>query len=322
MDPNFYQLPEGFQLDPADPASAERHLRRLGWIAADDTVASLRKAGEGNMNLVLRVDLGWRSLIVKQSRPWVEKYPDIPAPADRVLVEAAFYGAVADHGSVAGLMPRLLGLDAPSRMLAVEDLGEANDLLDAYAGRPITRAEQSTLAGWLAALHEVPFPDEPLLHNRAMRALNHAHIFELPLTSDHPAAAALRADAAFADTLAALGQRYLADGPALVHGDYYPGSWMRTPAGLRVLDPEFAHTGEPAFDLGVMVAHLIFAGANPDDALASVAADYGRPIDLALTSGFAGAELMRRLLGVARLPVDLRHTDAWLDVARAWVVAC
>lgn len=322
MDPNFYQLPEGFQLDPADPASAERHLRRLGWIAPDDTVASLRKAGEGNMNLVLRVDLGWSSLIVKQARPWVEKYPDIPAPADRVLVEAAFYGAVADHPRVAGLMPRLLGLDAPSRMLAVEDLGEANDLLDAYAGRPITRAEQVTLAGWLAALHEVPVPDEPLLHNRAMRALNHAHIFELPLTSDHPAAAALRADAAFADTLAALGQRYLADGPALVHGDYYPGSWMRTPAGLRVLDPEFAHTGEPAFDLGVMVAHLIFAGANPDDALASVAADYGRAIDLALTSGFAGAELTRRLLGVASLPVDLRHTDAWLDVARAWVAAC
>jgi 5-methylthioribose kinase len=322
MASNFYQLPEGFQLDPADPASAERHLRRLGWIAPDDTVRALRKAGEGNMNLVLRVDLGWRSLIVKQARPWVEKYPDIPAPADRVLVEAAFYGAVADHPRVADLMPRLLGLDAPSRMLAVEDLGEANDLLDAYAGRPITPAEQATLAGWLAALHAVPVPDEPLLHNRAMRALNHAHIFELPLTSDHPAAAALRADATFADTLTALGQRYLADGPALVHGDYYPGSWMRTPAGLRVLDPEFAHTGEPAFDLGVMVAHLTFAGADGEAALAAVTAAYHRPFDVALTRGFAGAELTRRLLGVARLPVDPAKTAYWLELARAWVASC
>ena len=39
----------------------------------------------------LRVQTAERSFILKQSRPWVEKYPAIPAPEERVLVEAAFY---------------------------------------------------------------------------------------------------------------------------------------------------------------------------------------------------------------------------------------
>ena len=37
--------------------------------------------------------------------------------------------------------------------------------------------------------------------------------------------------------VAALGARYLEDGETLVHGDYFPGSWVRTGAGVAVIDP-------------------------------------------------------------------------------------
>ena len=33
------------------------------------------RAGDGNMNCTVRVTTGTGTLIVKQSRPWVEKYP-------------------------------------------------------------------------------------------------------------------------------------------------------------------------------------------------------------------------------------------------------
>ncbi|MEM9408364.1 MAG: aminoglycoside phosphotransferase, partial [Acidobacteriota bacterium] len=68
-----------------DPELTEATLRDVGWLAPDETFRSVERPGEGNMNLTLRVTTDRRSLIVKQSRPWVEKYDVIEAPFDRML---------------------------------------------------------------------------------------------------------------------------------------------------------------------------------------------------------------------------------------------
>jgi len=59
-----------------------------------------------------------------------------------------------------------------------------------------------------------------------------------------------------------LGDLYLSDGPTLLHGDFYPGSWLRTTQGIRIIDPEFAFTGAAEFDVGVFAAHLAFTGLD------------------------------------------------------------
>ncbi|TFG71242.1 MAG: hypothetical protein E4H26_12695 [Flavobacteriales bacterium] len=56
-----------------------------------------------------------------------------------------------------------------------------------------------------------------------------------------------------------IGQKYLSPGETLLHGDYYPGSWMTVGDQFYVIDPEFGFVGFAEFDLGVMVAHLIMA---------------------------------------------------------------
>ena len=95
----------GFPLLAEDrPDLVEGLLRRLGWLAPDERVRGCAKAGEGNMNLTLRVRTEGRSVIVKQSRPWVEKYDAIPAPFDRALVEQRFYERVAAIPAVAAAM--------------------------------------------------------------------------------------------------------------------------------------------------------------------------------------------------------------------------
>ena len=50
------------------------------------------------------------------------------------------------------------------------------------------------------------------------------------------------------------GERYLAEGSTLLHGDYYPGSWMTVDDAVFVIDPEFSFKGFPEFDLGVMLS--------------------------------------------------------------------
>src|SRR5262249_61591310 len=115
-------------LDAADPDGVRAYLQRRGWLSRGETVRGCERAGEGNMNLTLRVRTDRRSMVVKQARPWVEKYDHIPAPWERSLSERWFYERVAALPEVAGGMPRLLAGDpAPPRLL-LEDPAGARDL--------------------------------------------------------------------------------------------------------------------------------------------------------------------------------------------------
>lgn len=320
-----------------DPEGTERTLRALGWLDPGEEVVRIARAGEGNMNLVLRVATDRRSMIVKQSRPWVEKYPSIEAPADRMLVEMAFYDAVRDHEGLAAGLPRLLAADRGLRLAAFEDLGDVVDFTSMYADGAEGNGALAWLAGWLSALHGAPFPD-PLrrdLANRAMRRLNHAHLFDIPLRPDNgldldaitpglqAPADRLKSDRAYRDAVVELGRLYLEDGPVLLHGDFYPGSWVRGADGPRVIDPEFCFFGPAEYDVGVLVAHLFFARVA-DDAIRDVLSAYTPPagFDGELAGRFAGMEVMRRLIGVAQLPMvrTLDEKEALLGRSRSLVL--
>jgi 5-methylthioribose kinase len=77
-----------FILNANEPEELAAYLQQLKWLDEQETIVSLSKPGEGNMNCVLRVETATRSFIVKQSRGYVEKYPQVPA--SRVLTEGAF----------------------------------------------------------------------------------------------------------------------------------------------------------------------------------------------------------------------------------------
>ena len=305
--------PEFPWLELGDLAGVRALLERLDWLLPEEQLVGAARAGEGNMNLALRLSTSQRSLILKQARPWVEKYDDIEAPWGRSLYEQRFYRRVERIDGVADRMPRLLGADAASATLLLEDLTDARDLLDIYAGGSLAPAEVEGLADYAARLHRSTRGHaDPDFRNAEMRALNHAHIFELPHSGelDLPldeyepgladAAGELRQDAEYGAALRAMGERYLLQGSCLLHGDYFPGSWMRSPRGVRVIDPEFCFWGDAEFDLGVAVAH--FALARQDGRVVQIFLEPSAG-DPALVARYAAAEIMRRLVGVAQLPI-------------------
>ena len=73
---------------------------------------------------------------------------------------------------------------------------------------------------------------------------------------------------------------------------------------MWIIDPEFCFLGPAEFDVGVFVAHLLLAG-KPLEYAFGVFACYDGPIGFSrhLALGFTGVEIMRRLLGVAQLPL-------------------
>ena len=321
-------------LDLANVAGLSRYLTGRGLFAADEPIVEVSKAGEGNMNCTLRVVTARQRLIVKQARPWVERYEHIEAPWDRSLVEAAYYRAVAVCRELANQMPRLIDADAEAHVLVLEDVGQQGDFTSIYAGATLAASDCAALVGYLRRLHgfAVPPRQQPVFANREMRALNHEHIFRFPLreTNDlaldavtpglQALADALKRDHSYVSLVCALGERYLADGQSLVHGDYFPGSWLHTTRGVAVIDPEFCFLGDGEFDVGVMMGHLILGGQPQScvDDLLKAASGYDRH----LVSQFAGVEIMRRLIGVAQLPLrrSLDQKRALLERSRMLVM--
>ncbi len=122
--------------------------------------------------------------------------------------------------------------------------------------------------------------------------------------------------------LKALGEIYLGSGPVLIHGDFYPGSWLRSADGLKVIDPEFSYFGQAEFDVGVMVAHLLMARISLETIRETMPAylQHGS-IDEALVIESIGAEVLRRLLGLAQLPVDLNLEEKanLIELARGFI---
>lgn len=297
-----------------------RWLGATGWLEPGESIVEVAPAGAGNMNCTLRARTERRSLILKHGRPWVEKYPHIPAPADRTRVEAAFYEVVRPFPAISQRMPALLGFDAEARILMLEDCG-AGDWTRVYHGEALDDRTCEELVEYLCALHaiELPAGERQRFRNLEMRLLNHEHIFSFPLRHSNGldldaitpglshVAHRLSRDREYVWRVTELGRLYLGEEDAsLLHGDYFPGSWLATRLGVRVIDPEFAFVGSPEFDVGVMLAHLILAGQRADlggRVLHSYEAR--RPLDVQLASAVAAVEIMRRLIGVAQLPLSL-----------------
>lgn len=305
-------------LDAADVQSLEKYLKSQKQIDQKDAIEKVEKAGVGNMNLTLRVITQEKTLIVKQSRPWVEKYPTISAPVHRTSIEGIFYKSINHHHFLNTYIPKLFGLDERANIIFLEDLGEIDSLETAYSGNPINEKTVHELILWLKTLHQLEFSPETkhLLKNLKMRVLNHEHIFELPLRRNNglnldeitpgleKIADELKWNMTYCKKVEELGKLYLSDGKTLLHGDFYPGSWMLKNNSLYIIDPEFCFFGLPEFDLGVMLAHL--ALANQPEALQNAMLDsYGHQehLNKKLVHNFAGVEIMRRIIGVAQLPI-------------------
>ena len=222
LQPTSYDL-----LSADDPASILDVLVALEVCEGTESISQVAKAGEGNMNLVLRVTTDARSVIVKQARPWVEKYPSIAAPDERIVSEIEFYRCISDAGPVRAAMPSVLAFDTEQRLLVLEDLGMASDYANLYRSNVAPSEVDSVFElaiDWVSQLHASDTQGNQSLGCKPLRGLNHQHIFSIPL-SDPPvidldsvcagltkASRAICSDEALRQTMTKLGEIYLESG--------------------------------------------------------------------------------------------------------------
>ena len=322
----------------ADKASLEIYLKEQAWLQHGEKIVALEKPGEGNMNFTLRIKTDERSFIIKQSRDYVEKYPQVAAPAERALREAEFYQLIAGESQLKEKMPQLLGVDHRNHVLKLEDLGNGVDYTFLYEkDKRLEDSELQEIVTFAARLHQsinINTTQERLT-NRNMRKLNHEHIFIYPYLENNgldldeilpglkKIGDSFKKDRILKKAVEKLGQRYLEDGNTLLQGDYFPGSWLKTKDGLKIIDPEFCFFGDVEFEIGVMLAHLKMA--DQPEATVKKALNIYRElssIDEELCRKFMAIEILRRILGLAQLPLslDLEERKALIEESRRILV--
>ena len=302
-------------------ASLPGYLARAGLIRPGEPVA-VEPLGDGNINWVRRLRTPSASRVVKQARPALERFPQYSAPTERIVFEAR-YGETVAPFDTGGICPRVFHFDPEQCVLVLEDLGDAERLDAALARGADVSAAAAALGAFLGRVHSAT-RDAGLgarFGNDAMRGLHGDHVFLLPFRpNDFPLSPALgrrareiRSDAGLVARIDAAHARYLEPRGALVHGDVQAANVMLAASGPKLLDAEIAHVGDPAFDVGQLVAHLLLPWIARGDARSgcrAVGAGWGAYVDAAgppAPASFAdaavhaGIELLRRTLGAARV---------------------
>jgi 5-methylthioribose kinase len=330
---------------PFCEADLAGYLTGLGFLTPGEPV-SIEPPGEGNINWVRRVRSAVRpfSVVVKQARPALERFPEYRVSTHRIEIEARWYETVARFDREA-VCPRVLHFDAQRKALVLEDLAGAEPLDRLLARGGDAAPAAAALGRFLGAVHAGT--RDPALAarfaNAEMRALHGEHIFALPFrANDFPLSPAVRRRGA---AIAAEGEllrridaaytRYRELALALVHADVQPSNLLIAAGAPKLLDAEIAHLGDPAFDVGQLAGHLWLRALARGDARAAAPAvsalwsSYTAALGGALEVDFrdalahAGIEMLRRTLGAARIP-ELARDEAALraiDAGRAWVLA-
>ncbi len=315
-------------IDLVETSSLETIAKLPIWNS-EEKLLKVAIAGESNMNLVLRIQTTERSVILKQSKAFVRKFPQIPAPIERIQVEFDYYRLMESDAVLATFSPKVLQFDPINYVLLTEDLGKGSDFTGLYS-KPFQLSGNtiSQLANYLNALHGLSVKEFP--SNLAMKKLNHEHIFNFPflvengfdLDSIQPGLQKLslkyKTDSNLKSVIHQLGKSYLATGKTLIHGDFYPASWLKVGEEIKVIDPEFGFLGEAEFDLGVLFAHFKLSNQN-DSTKSDFLKSYQRPFERSKINQFEAIEVMRRLIGIAQLPVQfsVAEKEILLDQARS-----
>jgi 5-methylthioribose kinase len=313
--------------DRLSESNVFEYLRgRLPELAAARGPARCEPAGDGNINWVVRVRAGGRSVVVKQAGPTLARFPEYAASPERILHEARYYAAVAPFDTTR-VCPAVLDVDPAAHALVLEDLAPAERLDAALRRGAAAAAGVCEIAAFLGRVHAGvresatldAFPDGE--SDGGVLALHLDHVFRLPFApNDFPlspamraAAETIRSDGPLRARIAEVETTCRARGAALVHGDVQPTNILLGAGGAKLLDAEIAHAGNPHFDLGLLVGHLVLADVargRPGEAAERVAPvwrAYGEARgdgggDFAGVAAVAGIEILRRTIGAARVP--------------------
>lgn len=242
----------GEQLDIENPTELRRYLTAAGLRADGEPVTVTVLPGGVSGRTVLVEWPDGRGRVFKQALPKlrvaVDWFSD-PARVHREALGLRWLARLAPPGSV----PALVFEDEREHVVGMEAVPRPHDNWKALllAGR-LDDDHVRQFGRWLGTVHRHSWRDRdevaPAFDDRSFfESLRVEPYYQYTATQVPPAAAFLT------DLIATTRSHRL----ALVHGDYSPKNVLVHAGRLVVLDYEVIHWGDPAFDLGFGLTHLL-----------------------------------------------------------------
>ena len=207
----------------------------------------------GVSNIVLRVDTPARSFVVKQSRKQLRTPIDWFSQLERVWREVDTMRAL-ETLLPAGAVPGVLFQDRENYLFAMEAVEADHKVWKAELLEGRFDSEIAARLGvLLATIHRDSAGSAELVE-----PLGDLTIFdELRLDPFYRYMAETTSNEALASSLRSLIEDTVARKACLVLADFSPKNILLTSSGPVVVDFETAHIGDPGFDIGFFLSHLL-----------------------------------------------------------------
>lgn len=234
------------------PETAAAYLRQHGRLSAQRPV-EVRALGWGVSNIVMRVEVeGQPPIVLKQSRERLRTQALWVSRLDRIWTERA---ALELLGSILprGVVPAVLWSDEENYLFAMscapDDSVVWKERLLAGEADPAIAERAGRVLGTMHA--------DTINHPRLAGRLSDTVIFDqLRIDPFYRTIVKVHPDLGLPidDLIKAMPA---APEHTFVHGDFSPKNILVHHDGLTLVDFETAHAGDPAFDLGFFLSHLL-----------------------------------------------------------------
>ena len=258
-----------------DETNALNYLRMRpvhvsGWPQFDDAelaAATVKQLAWGVSNIVLRVDTGLRSFVLKQSRKQLRTPIAWFSQLERIWREVDALHLLSER-LPSHVVPRVLFEDSDNYLFGMEAVDADHRVwkADLLAGQ-LDNGIAIRLGQLLSQVHGCTPHTEDL-----STGLDDRSVFEeLRLDPFYRYVAANTSSRELAAALEQLVAETLECRECLVLGDFSPKNILLTSSGPVMVDFETAHIGDPAFDIGFFLSHLVlkafYHGATSSDVL-------------------------------------------------------
>jgi 5-methylthioribose kinase len=258
------------------------YAKEKGYMPKDAAL-TVKEIGDGNLNYVFRVvdEKAGKSVIVKQAGEALRISAEMHVSTDRNRIESEILQIEWKYAP--GLVPKIFGYDTVMCACVMEDLSDhqlmryalmRHEMFPRFAEDISTFMVNTLLRTTDVAMEHKAKKDqvkrfinpelceitEDLVLTEPYNDCNHRNLV-FPKNAEF-VQKELYGDEKLHLEIAKIKFDFMNNAQALIHGDLHTGSIFVKPDSTRVFDPEFAFYGPMGYDIGNVVANLIFAWDN------------------------------------------------------------
>ena len=253
----------------------------LGFFSADEEI-NCSEIGDGNINYVFRLVSAkdCRSLVIKQADKLLRS-SGRPLDTYRNKIEAKILQLQDELAP--GFVPKVVHYDQIMCALVMEDISDYKNLRKELAAGKIYPELAELLSTFVA---DTLLPTTDLVLSRAEKKKRTQFFTNIELCditedlvltepyynyknrniitegNEEFVSENLYNNIDLHSRVAILRDNFMNNSQALIHGDLHTGSVFINDSGIKVIDPEFAFYGPMGYDIGNVIANLLFAYYN------------------------------------------------------------